>query len=58
MAVAGMLPARADHGRAALRFAMDLHAAAAGVAIGGGKHVQIRVGLHSGPVTSGVSAER
>jgi hypothetical protein len=59
-----MLPARPDHARVALRFALDLHAAAAATQLpasalvaGGGSllpHVQIRVGLHSGPVTSGV----
>jgi class 3 adenylate cyclase len=60
-----MLPARADHARAALRFALDLHAAAAATPLPPGAapppdgaagcgHVQIRVGLHSGPVTSGV----
>jgi hypothetical protein len=54
MCVSGMLPARADHARAALRFALDLHAAAAGVEIGDGRTVQIRVGVHSGPATSGV----
>ena len=63
-AVVGMLPPRPDHARAALRFAMDLHAAAAATPLpasalvaGGGSllpHVQIRVGVHSGPVTSGV----
>jgi class 3 adenylate cyclase len=64
-AVSGMLPQRADHARAALRFALDLHAAASAtplpasvIAAGGGSllsHVvQIRVGLHSGAVTSGV----
>ena len=79
-----MLPERPDHARAALRFALDLHAAAAAtelgpaaaaaaVAGGGGEStdgggggggaaaaaaqplcVRIRVGLASGPVTSGV----
>jgi class 3 adenylate cyclase len=59
-----MLPPRPDHARAALRFAMDLHAAAAATLLpasalvaGSGlllPHVQIRVGVHSGPVTSGV----
>ena len=58
-----MLPARRDHARAALRFALDVHAAAAtslpdsAVAAGGGgllEHVQVRVGLHSGAVTAGV----
>jgi hypothetical protein len=64
-AVSGMLPQRPDHARAALRFALDLHAAASAtplpasvLAASGGSllsHVvQIRVGLHSGAVTSGV----
>ena len=53
VAVSGMLPARADHGRAALRFALDLHAAAAATEVpasAGGGHLHIRVGLHSGPI--------
>jgi class 3 adenylate cyclase len=54
LAVVGMLPARRDHGRAALRFALDLHAAAAGVEASPGCPCTIRVGIHAGPVTSGV----
>ena len=54
MAVSGMLPARPDHARAALRLALDLHAAAAGVELEGGKHLHVRVGLHTGPITTGV----
>jgi class 3 adenylate cyclase len=70
MAVSGMLPVRADHAAAALRFALDLHAAAAATELyperSGGSDdgdsdsdgipecVSIRVGLHSGPVTSGI----
>jgi hypothetical protein len=55
MAVAGMLPPRPDHARAALRFALDLHAAAAAVqATPGGARVRIRVGVHLGPVTAGL----
>jgi hypothetical protein len=56
MCVSGMLPARADHGRAALRLALDMHAAAAGVDLGDGRHLHVRVGLHSGAITTGVSA--
>ncbi len=54
MCVSGMLPARADHARAALRLALELHAAAASVKTPDGRPIQIRVGVHSGPVTSGV----
>ena len=54
MCVAGMLPARADHARAALRVGLDMHAAAASVDVGDGRGVQVRVGMHSGAVTSGV----
>jgi class 3 adenylate cyclase len=49
-----MLPKRADHGRAALRLALDLHAAAASVDVGDGRHLHVRVGLHAGPITTGV----
>jgi hypothetical protein len=48
------MPARPDHGRAALRFALDLHAAAA--AVGGPLgRAQLRVGLHTGAVAAGVA---
>lgn len=50
-----MLPQRSDHARAALRFALDLHVAAAATEVRpGAGAVQIRVGLALGPVTSGV----
>ena len=62
MAVSGMLPKRADHAAAALRFALDMHAAAAATEIrpgeldeaGNCECLAIRVGLHTGPCTSGV----
>lgn len=49
-----MHPPRRDHAQAALRFALDLHAAAAGVAPAGEAGFSIRVGVHSGPLSSGV----
>ncbi len=55
MAVCGAFPVRADHAAAALRFALDLHAAAGAVEYGSeGKRLQVRVGLHTGEVTTGV----
>ena len=54
LAVCGMHPPRRDHAQAALRFALDLHAAAAGVAVAGEEGVSIRVGVHSGPVSRGI----
>ena len=54
LCVAGMIPARADHACAALRLGLDMHAAAASVEIGDGRCVQVRVGMHSGEVTSGI----
>ena len=49
-----MHPPRRDHAQAALRFALDLHSAAAGTTIDGDEAFSIRVGVHSGPLTSGV----
>ena len=61
-----MLPPRPDHARAAVRFALDMHAAAASTRLsldgggggGGGGNgsgvVHLRVGLACGPVTAGV----
>jgi class 3 adenylate cyclase len=54
MAASGLLPRRDDHAAAALRFALDMLAAADAVDIGGGQHVRLRVGLHAGPVTAGL----
>ena len=54
LAVSGMIPARADHGAAALRLALDMHAAAASVDVGDGRCLHVRVGLHTGPITTGV----
>ena len=49
-----MHPPRRDHAQAALRFALDLHTAAAGTTLEGNDVFSIRVGVHSGPLTSGV----
>jgi class 3 adenylate cyclase len=59
LAVAGMFPARADHARAALRLALELHAAAARVVdtddeTGAERALRLCVSLHSGDVASGV----
>jgi class 3 adenylate cyclase len=58
MAVAGMAPPRPDHARAALRLALELHAAAAGVPVDPFRPeagcLTLRVGIHCGAVTSGV----
>ena len=57
-AVAGLAPRRGDHAPAALRFALDMLAEAALVDAdeADGRKVQLRVGLHAGPVTAGLSA--
>lgn len=58
MAVSGLLPRRSDHAAAALRFALDMLREAALVYVdeAEGRKVQIRVGMHAGPVTAGLSA--
>ena len=57
MAVTGALPFRSDHASAALRFALDLCVAASAVDYVSGdgtrSRLAVRVGLHTGPVTSG-----
>ena len=57
-AVAGLAPRRGDHAPAALRFALDMLAEAALVDVdeADGRKVQLRVGMHAGPVTAGLSA--
>ena len=55
IAVAGMFPRRDDHAAAALRFALGLHAAAATEAVEEGEPpTQLRVGVHTGPITAGL----
>jgi class 3 adenylate cyclase len=54
MAASGLLPRRPDHAAAALRFALDMQAAARDVKLEDGQHVRLRVGLHTGPVTAGL----
>jgi hypothetical protein len=57
-AVCGMLPRRADHGAAAMRMALDMHAAAAGGGGPGGGPLRLRIGLASGAVSCGVAGGR
>lgn len=58
MAASGVSPERPDHAQAALMMALDLHTVAATVmataAAAEGATVQLRVGLHSGPVRGGL----
>jgi class 3 adenylate cyclase/uncharacterized membrane protein YgcG len=55
MAASGLLLRRPDHAAAALRFALDMLAAARGVDLGGGAgSVRLRVGVHTGPITAGL----
>ena len=54
MAAAGLVPPRSDNAAVALRFALDMLATAAQVDLGGGAHVELRVGMHAGPVTAGL----
>jgi len=51
--VVGVLPPRADAARAALRLALEMHAAAAAVDAGAGRRVQLRVGVTVGRVAAG-----
>jgi class 3 adenylate cyclase len=53
--VAGGLPApRSDHVSAMAAFALDLMAVAGTIATREQKHVQLRIGIHTGPVIAGV----
>lgn len=56
--LAGFLPPVPDHARAALRFSLALHEVASGVALDPDDpsqgHIRLRIGLHSGPIMSGI----
>ena len=53
LAVGGMLPQRGDHARACLLLALDLHAVAAQVELPDGAPLRLRIGLATGPITTG-----
>ena len=54
MAVAGVPEPDDNHAQAAARMALELHTIAAGFKRESGEPLQLRVGLHSGPVIAGV----
>jgi class 3 adenylate cyclase/HAMP domain-containing protein len=54
MAVAGLPQARHDHAQATLRLALDMMEVAGKRKISGGRSLQLRIGINSGPVVAGV----
>ena len=54
MAAAGLPLARPDHAEACARMALDMQHVMAGFRHDGIESLQLRIGLHSGPVTAGV----
>jgi class 3 adenylate cyclase len=54
MAVAGLPQTRPDHAQAAIRLALDMMQAAGKRKMGGGRSLQLRIGVNSGPVIAGV----
>jgi len=58
MVVAGLPTARPDHAQAIARLALEMLVAAERVSQETGKQLQIRVGIHSGPVVAGVIGQK
>ncbi len=58
MVVAGLPAARPDHAPAIARLALEMIVAADRVSQETGKRLQIRVGIHSGPVVAGVIGQK
>ncbi|AZV80454.1 hypothetical protein EBB79_12955 [Parasedimentitalea marina] len=58
MVVAGLPAARPDHAQAIARLALEMLVAAERVSQETGKQLQIRVGIHSGPVVAGVIGQK
>lgn len=58
MVVAGLPAARPDHAHAIARLALEMLVAAERVSQETGKQLQIRVGIHSGPVVAGVIGQK
>jgi class 3 adenylate cyclase len=58
MVVAGAPEARADHVEAAARLALDLTAEARRISAESGAPIQLRIGIHTGPLAAGVIGEK
>lgn len=58
MAVSGLPEARANHAIAAAKFAVAMIAAAKETRMPSGEPIQLRIGLHSGPLVGGVIGTR
>ena len=58
MAVAGLPEPQADHAESAAAFALRTRQVAAGIRDDRGEQLQLRIGLHSGPVVAGVIGKR
>jgi class 3 adenylate cyclase len=58
MVVAGLPAARHDHAHATARLALEMIEAAERVSQETGRRLQIRIGMHSGPVVAGVIGQR
>jgi class 3 adenylate cyclase len=58
MVVAGVPVARADHAEAIAEMALEMRDAIASCAFSGGRRLEMRIGIHSGPVVAGVIGKK